>query len=141
MPLTLRIDIVSAETEIYSGTAEMVVAPGVMGEMAILPRHAPLLARLKPGLVRVRINEQEERSFFISGGFLEAQGYIVTVLADTVVRSEDMDVVSAQAAMERTEKALAGAVSREDYDRLTAELKMYTALLRLIEQSRQTAKR
>ena len=81
--MTLHVDIVSAEAEVFSGTATMVFAPAEMGEVGIAPRHTPLLTRLKPGEIRVQTQEGEEQSFFVSGGMLEVQPHIVTVLADT----------------------------------------------------------
>ena len=86
MAMTLHLDIVSAETEIYSGPAEMVFAPAIMGEVGITPRHAPLLTRLRPGEVRVRVPDGEEQSFYVSGGILEIQPHVVTVLSDTALR-------------------------------------------------------
>jgi len=103
MAMTLHVDIVSAEKEIYSGTAEMVFAPLVTGEVGILPRHAPLLARMKPGEVRVK-TATEELFFYVSGGMLEVQPHVVTVLADTAARAKDLDEAAAVKAKERAER-------------------------------------
>ena len=95
MAITMHVDIVSAEQEIYSGTAEMVFAPLSTGEVGVLPRHAPLIARMKPGEVRVRTSNNEELQFYVSGGILEVQPHVVTVLADTAVRAKDLDEAAA----------------------------------------------
>ena len=105
---TIHVSIVSAEGEIYSGEAEMVFAPGMLGEIGIAPRHAPLLTNLKPGEVRVQPPGEEERLFFVSGGILEVQPRLVTVLADSAARAEDLDEVAALAARERAREALEG---------------------------------
>src|SRR4030065_2461432 len=94
MAMTLHVDIVSAEKEISSGTAEMVFAPLTTGEVGVLPRHAPLIARMKPGEVRVRTST-EELLFYVSGGILEVQPHVVTVLADTAIRAKDLDEAAA----------------------------------------------
>ena len=105
MAMTIHVDIVSAEQEIWSGPATMVFAPGEMGELGIAPRHTPLLTRLKAGEVRVRDDHNEEESFFISGGILEIQPHVVTVLADTAVRADDLDEAAAIQAKQRAEEA------------------------------------
>jgi F-type H+-transporting ATPase subunit epsilon len=107
MAMTLHVDIVSAEAEIFSGTATMVFAPAEMGEVGIAPRHAPLLTRLKPGEVRVQSQDGKEQSFFVSGGMLEVQPHIITVLADTAIRAADIDEAHAMEAKTRAEKLLA----------------------------------
>src|SRR3989344_9407940 len=104
---TLHVDIVSAEKEIYSGAAEMVFAPLVTGAVGILPRHAPLIARMKPGEVRVR-TATDELSFYVSGGLLEVQPHVVTVLADTALRAKDLDEAAALKAKQRAEEMLQG---------------------------------
>ena len=137
MPLTFHVDIVSTEKEIFSGTAHKLVAPTAMGEVGILARHAPLLARLRPGLVRIVREPDYEESFFVSGGFLEVQPHVVTVLADTVLRAPELDEAAARLAVARTEReAMKVSVSTADYARLKAELQLETALLRSIEQLR-----
>ena len=136
MPLTFHVDIVSTEKEIFSGSVHRLVAPAEMGEVGILARHAPLLARLRPGLVRVVQEPDCDESFFISGGFLEVQPHVVTVLADTVLRTPELDEAAARAAVSRVEQAMKASVSKADYARLKAELQLETALLRAIEQLR-----
>src|SRR5512134_3127553 len=103
MAMTLHVDIVSAEAEIFSGTVTMVFAPAEMGEVGIAPRHAPLLTRLKPGEIRVQQADGSEQSFFVSGGMLEVQPHVVTVLADTAIRAHDLDEAAAIQAKERAE--------------------------------------
>ena len=107
MASTIRCEIVSAEAEIYRGEATMIVATGEMGELGIAPRHAPLITRLKPGKVVVTTAEGEQLDFAISGGILEVQPQVVTVLADTAVRAEDIDEASVRAAKEEAERILA----------------------------------
>lgn len=136
MPLTTHLDIVSAEALIYSGPATKVVLPAETGELCILARHAPLLTKLRPGLVRLANEFEVEQTFFISSGFVEVQPHVVTVLADTVVRTRDFDEAAARAAVERTQEAIAARPTAEDYDRLKAELNMELALLRAIDQMR-----
>lgn len=139
MAMTLHVDIVSAETAIYSGTAEMVFAPAEMGEVGIAPRHTPLLTRLKPGEVRVRKGD-EELFFFVSGGILEIQPHVITVLADTAVRARDLDEAAALKAKESAEKALVDKQSDMDYAKAQAELAEAVAQLRTIEKLRKQVK-
>jgi F-type H+-transporting ATPase subunit epsilon len=139
MAMTLHVDIVSAEKAIYSGTAEMVFAPAEMGEVGIAPRHTPLLTRLKPGEVRVRKGD-EEQFFFVSGGILEIQPHVITVLADTAVRAKDLDEAAALKAKESAEKALADTKSDMDYAKAQAELAEAVAQLRTIEKLRKQVK-
>ena len=136
MPLSFHVDIVSSEEEIFSGTAHLLVAPTVLGEIGVLARHAPLLARLKPGLVRVQREPDYDESFFVSGGFIEVQPGAVTVLADTLLRGQQLDESAAQAAKQYAEQALKAAHSPADYARLKAELALEIALLRSIAQIR-----
>jgi len=137
VPFTLHVDIVSAETEIFSGTAEMVVAPSINGELGILPYHAPLLARLKPGMVRIIVGGNTEESIFVSGGLIEVQPHFVTILADTAQRSKDMDEAAARAVKKRVEKELEGyRYTPADYARLKAELDIAVAIIRSLEQLR-----
>lgn len=138
MAFTLHVDIVSAEKEIYSGTAEMVFAPLVTGEVGILPRHAPLIARMKPGEVRVR-TATEELSFYVSGGLLEVQPYVVTVLADTALRAKDLDEAAALKAKQRAEDLLQSRQADVDYARAQAELAEAVAQLRTLQKLRQQA--
>lgn len=104
---TLRVDIVSAEAEIFHGEAAMVVATGELGELGITPRHAPLITRLKPGHVEVVLAAGERQEFYVSGGILEVQPQVVTVLADTAIRAADLDEAAAQRAKKEAEDALA----------------------------------
>lgn len=136
MAMTIHVDIVSAEADIFSGLAEMVFAPAVLGEVGITPRHAPLLTPLKPGEVRVRLNPEREESFYISGGLLEIQPHVVTVLADTALRAHDLDEASALEAKQRAEKMLADKQSDIDYARAQAELVEAMAQLQAIERMR-----
>ena len=119
---TIHVDIVSAEGEIYSGTAAMVYAPAKMGEVGIAPRHAPLLTVLKPGEVRVEDTEGKEHFFYVTGGMLEIQPHLVTVLADTALRGEQLDAAAALAARDEAEIALAGISEETDLVRAQAEL-------------------
>jgi len=137
MAMTLHVDIVSAEAEIFSGTATMVFAPAEMGEVGIAPRHAPLVTRLKPGEVRLQTQEGDEKSFFVSGGLLEVQPHIVTVLADTAIRAADLDEAQALEAMERAEKMLAEKTADIDYAKAQSELAQSMAQLAAIKKLRQ----
>ena len=119
---TIHVDIVSAEGEIYSGDAAMVFAPARMGELGIAPRHAPLLTALKPGEVRVEDPEGKEHFFYITGGMLEIQPHLVTVLADTALRRDQLDEAAALAARDDAEKALEGISEETDLARAQAEL-------------------
>jgi F-type H+-transporting ATPase subunit epsilon len=119
---TIHVDIVSAEGEIYSGDAAMVFAPARMGELGIAPRHAPLLTALKPGEVRVEDPEGKEHFFYITGGMLEIQPHLVTVLADTALRGDQLDEAAALAARDEAEKALEGISEETDLARAQAEL-------------------
>ena len=132
---TIRVDIVSAEAEIFSGDATMVVATGELGELGITPRHAPLITRLKPGHVDVVLESGERQQFYVSGGILEVQPQVVTVLADTAARAADLDEASAQRAMNEARDALANRTDAielaEAQTRLTPALAQLQALARL----------
>jgi len=141
MSMTIHIHIVSAETEIFSGTANMVFAPAEMGEVGIAPRHTPLLTRLKPGEVRVQMEGQDEQFFYVSGGMLEIQPHVVTVLADTAIRATDLDEAAAIRAKERAERAMDDRQSDFDYAKAQAELAEAVAQLRTINSIRQKAGR
>ena len=141
MPLTTHLDIVSAEALIYSGPATKVVLPAEDGEICVLARHAPLLTRLRPGLVRLANEFEVEQTFFISSGFVEIQPHIVTVLADTVTRTRDFDEAAARAALERTQGAIAARPAAADYEKLMADLRMEMALLHAIDQMRRQTRR
>jgi F-type H+-transporting ATPase subunit epsilon len=136
MAMTIHVDIVSAEQEIFSGTAEMVIAPAEMGEVGIAPRHTPMLTRLKPGDIRVQTAGKEEQFFYVSGGMLEVQPHVVTVLADTAVRAHDLDEAAAVEAKQRAETALKDKAGKMDYAKAQAELAEAVAQLRTIEKLR-----
>lgn len=133
MAMTMHVDVVSAEAEIFSGPANMLFAPGVMGELGILPRHAPLLTRIKPGEVRIITPDNEEQFFYVSGGMLEIQPQAVTVLADTALRAKDLDEAAALEAKERAEKILADNKGEVDYAAAEAELAEAMAQLQAIQ--------
>jgi F-type H+-transporting ATPase subunit epsilon len=131
---TIRVEIVSAEEEIWSGEGTMVFAPGSAGELGIAPRHTPLITPLKPGDVRVEMENGEQQFFFISGGILEVQPHVVTVLSDTALRGEDLDEDAAQTAMKRAEEKLKGtSAGDKDYADMKAELAAYAAQIRAID--------
>ena len=136
---TLRVEIVSAEREIYSGEANSVVAPASMGEVGIYPRHTPLITYLKPGEVRVDANG-EELSFYVSGGMLEVQPGQVTVLSDTAMRGADLDEAKAEEAKRRAEQALADRKADMDSAKALAELAEAAAQLRMIQKLRKTGR-
>jgi len=134
--MTFHVDIVSAEHAIFSGSAQMVFAPAEMGELGITPRHAPLLTRLKPGSVRVKISADEEVVFYVSGGILEIQPHVVSVLSDTAVRAHDIDEAAALEAKRRAEEALVNRSAEVDIVRAQAELAEALARLRTLEHIR-----
>ncbi len=136
MTMTVHVDIVSAEKEIYSGLAEMVFASAEMGEVGIAPRHAPFITKLNPGEVRVKLNEGESQSFYVSGGLLEVQPHIVTVLADTAIRAKDIDEAAALEAKARAEEALNDKSGKIDYAKAQAELAEAIMQLRTLERLR-----
>ncbi len=112
---TIHVDIVSAEGAIFSGEADMVFAPAKLGDVGIAPRHAPLLTDLRPGEVRVQVpGETDERFFYVTGGILEVQPHLVTVLADSALHAEDLDEEAALEARRAAEEAMAGATEKED---------------------------
>jgi F-type H+-transporting ATPase subunit epsilon len=122
MAMTMHVNIVSAENEIYSGTVTQVFAPAEMGEVGIMPRHAPMLSTLKPGVVRVISQEDEEQTFFVSGGILEIQPHVVTILSDTALRAADIDESAALEAKSRAEAAMKDKASDMDYAKAKSEL-------------------
>ncbi|MEE2805138.1 MAG: F0F1 ATP synthase subunit epsilon [Pseudomonadota bacterium] len=136
MANSLKVDIVSAEEEIWSGEGVMVFAPAAMGEIGIAPQHAPLLTRLKAGEVRVQQESGEEQFFYVSGGLLEVQGHIVTVLSDTALRAKDLDESKALDAQKRAEQALADRSSDMELAQAKAELIQAAAQLRAIQKLR-----
>ncbi len=136
MSMTMHVDIVSAETEIYSGTVIECYAPAEMGEVGIHPRHAPLLTKLKPGEVRVVLQGGEEESFFVNGGILEIQPHVVTILSDTAIRASDIDEAAAKEAKAKAEAAMADRKSDLDYARAKAELVEAVAKIETIKKLR-----
>jgi len=130
---TLRLDIVSAAQAIFSGEVSMVFVTGKIGELGIAPGHSPLLTMIKPGNIRVVFPSQEEDVFYVKGGMLEVQPYIVTVLADSVVRAHDIDEAAALEAKERAEKMLAGKATDVDFAKASAELAEAIAQIRTIQ--------
>ena len=140
MAMTLHVDIVSAEKQIFSGTAEMLVATAEEGELGILPRHSQMLSRLKPGQVRVKLQFGEEQVFYVSGGLLEVQPHTVTVLADTAERAADLDEAKAIEAKRRAEEILAARSDEISLARAQAELAEAVAQLQAIEKLRKLRK-
>ncbi len=140
MAMTIHVDIVSAETAIFSGLVEAVFASAVMGEVGIYPRHTPLLTRLKPGEVRVLLSNGKEEQFYVSGGILEVQPHVVTVLADTAMRADDVDEAAALQAKSDAERALKDRDSKIDYAEAQVQLAEAMAQLRSIERMRKTGK-
>ncbi len=136
MAMTVHCNIVSAEEQIFSGLVEMVIAAGSEGDLGITPGHAPLLTSLKPGPVRVIKQGGGEEIYYVSGGFLEVQPNVVTVLSDTALRAGDMDEAAALEAKREAEKALANQSGDFDYSRAAAELAEAVAQLRTIQQLR-----
>ena len=122
MAMTMHVNIVSAESEIYSGTVTQVFAPAEMGEVGVMPRHAPMLSTLKAGVVRVIPQEGEEQTFFVSGGILEIQPHVVTILSDTALRAADIDEAAALEAKSRAEVAMKDKASDMDYAKAKSEL-------------------
>lgn len=141
MAMTTHVDIVSAESEIFSGTATMVFAPAEMGEVGVAPRHAPMVTRLKPGEVRVVGQDGEEQHVYVSGGILEVQPHVITVLADTAMRAADIDEAAALEARERAEKAMQDKTDAIDYAKAQREFAEAAAQLQSIEALRKRAKR
>ena len=140
MSQTIRCDIVSAEAEIFSGDATMVVATGELGELGITPRHAPLITRLKPGHVDVLQANGERLQFYVSGGILEVQPQVVTVLADTAVRAADLDETAAQRAKKEAEDALANRTDAIEIFEAQAKLAEAMAQLQALERLRKNLK-
>ena len=136
MAATMQCDIVSAEREIFSGRVTMVIATGTIGELGILPGHAPLLTGIEPGPVTLRLEDGEEDVFFASGGFLEVQPGIVTVLADTALRAEDIDEVAALEVRDRAERNLTEQAADFDFSLATAQLADAAGRQRTLEELR-----
>ena len=133
MAITVHCDIVSAEKSIFSGLVEMVVAHGTLGDLGIAPGHAPLLTQLNPGPIRVIKQNGDEEVYYVSGGMLEVQPKVVTILADTAQRADDVDEAAAQQAVEDTRRALANQSSEINYSAAAAMLAEAAAQLRTIQ--------
>ncbi len=133
---TMQVEIVSAEEDIFSGEAELVIAPAEMGDVGVMPQHTPLITRLRPGEVRLQTQGEEERFYFVSGGILEVQPHVITVLADTAIRAKDLDEAQAREAKQRAEEALADKQSDMDYATAQARLAEAAAQLRMLEDIR-----
>ena len=140
MSQTIRVDIVSAEAEIFSGDATLVIATGELGELGVTPRHAPLITRLKPGHVDVVLASGERQQFYVSGGILEVQPQVVTVLADTAARASDLDESSAQRAKKEAEEALANRSDAMEIAEAQTKLAQAMAQLQALERLRKTLK-
>ncbi len=136
MSITLHLDIVSAEESIFSGPVEFIVAPAQMGEVGIYPRHTPMLTRIKSGMVRIKAQMIDEELIYVSGGMLEVQPDVVTILADTAVRSKDLDEAKAIEAKRAAEEAIKNRTSELDYARAQAELSEAMAQLAVIDRLR-----
>ena len=137
---TMKVDIVSAEEQIFSGEAEFVIAPGIEGELGIFPRHTPLLTQIKPGALRVKLpNQDQEELVFVQGGFVDVQPQLVTVLADTAIRAKDLDEVKALESKKAAEEALRNQTSKESIASAEAELAAAMAQLEAIRKMRHRA--
>jgi F-type H+-transporting ATPase subunit epsilon len=137
MAMTLHVDIVSAEKSLYSGTAEVVIAPGERGELGIYPRHTPLLTTLKPGSVRIKVPDQaEEELVYVSGGILEVQPHVVTILSDSAIRGTDLDEAKALEAKRAAEDAMKDKAATLDYAQAQVELAQAVAQLAAIKKLR-----
>lgn len=133
---TIHVDVVSAEASIYSGEAKFVSLPGEAGELGILPGHTPLISRIRPGTVKIVTPGDAEEVVFVAGGLLEIQPGTVTVLADTAIRSQDLDEAKAEMARQRAEEALANARDKAEVAVVEAELAMLAAQLAAIRKLR-----
>ena len=135
--MTVHVDVVSAEQAIFSGVAEFVAVPAEMGELGIYPRHTPLITRLKPGSVRMKIPDQaEEELLYVSGGILEVQPNVVTILSDTAIRGHDLDETKALEAKQQAEDAMTNRAAAMDYAKAQSELAEAVAQLQTIQRIR-----
>jgi F-type H+-transporting ATPase subunit epsilon len=134
---TIHVDVVSAEELIFGGEAEFVVLPGEAGELGIYPRHAPLITRIKPGVVRIKVQgRSDEEQVFVAGGILEVQPHVVTVLADTAIRGRDLDEAKANEALKRAEEARRNATDKLAIAQVEAEISILAAQLAAIRKLR-----
>ena len=140
MAMTIHLDVVSAEKELFSGTISAVFAPAVMGDVGIYPRHTPLVTTLRPGELKIEIEGKEDQYLYISGGILEVQPHVVTVLSDTAIRAEDLDEAKAREAKQRAEDALRDQKGDFDAAKAQAELVRAAEQLRMIERMRRMRK-
>lgn len=140
MAATIRVEIVSAEEEIWSGDATMIVAPSDGGEIGIMPRHAPLLARLLPGDIRIQTENGDEELIYVSGGMIEVQPYVVTVLSDSAIRGDELDENAAEEAQKRAEQALKDGGAEIDFNQARVELAQAAAQLRAIQRLKKSGK-
>ncbi len=136
---TIRIDVVSAEESIYSGDAEFVVLPGIMGELGIYPRHAPLITQIKAGTVRIKVpDKDEEELVYVQGGFLEVQPHYINVLSDTAIRAADLDEAKVLEAKKAAEETIRARAEKQDIATAEAELAAISAQLQAIQKLRRT---
>ena len=137
MAHTIHVDVVSAEASIFAGEAEFVAAPGEAGELGIFPQHTPLITRIRPGAVRIKlVGRPDEEFVFVAGGILEVQPNRVTVLADTAIRGKDLDEAKAADAQQRAKEAMANAKTDIDFARAQSEFSMMAAQLAAIQKLR-----
>jgi len=136
MAMTMRLNIVSAEKEIFSNLAEMVIVPGMMGDLGIMPQHSQLLSTLKAGEVIITEQGGKQESIYVSGGILEVQPHVVTILSDTALRASDLDKASAQEAKERAENMLGEQEAEIDFAKAEAQLAEAIVQLKMIERMR-----
>jgi F-type H+-transporting ATPase subunit epsilon len=134
---TMHVDVVSAEESIFSGDAEFVVLPGEAGELGVYPRHTPLITRIKPGMVRIKVpGREDEEHVFVAGGILEVQPHVVTVLADTAIRGKDLDEAKAAEALKSAEEARRNATDHLEIAKVEAEVSSLAAQLAAIKKIR-----
>ena len=138
---TIKLEIVSAEEQIFSQEVEMVYAPAEMGEVGISPKHTPLITKLKPGDVRAQINKDEMKTFYVSGGILEVQPNEVTILSDTALREDDLDEERALEAEKLAQEAMKNSSNEVDASKAKSELLQAAAQLRLIKKLRSNSKK
>ncbi|WP_287600543.1 F0F1 ATP synthase subunit epsilon [Thiothrix sp.] len=133
MAMTFHLDVVTAEQALFSGTVEEVIAPGAMGDLGIMPRHSQLISKLRAGELQYRTTEGAMASLFVSGGVLEVQPHVVTVLADTGMRAEDLDEAAAREAMKQATDALQGKDPEDlDYEAIQTELESAKAQIEML---------
>jgi F-type H+-transporting ATPase subunit epsilon len=137
MANTIQVDVVSAEESIFAGAAEFVSLPGEAGELGIYPRHAPLITRIRPGVVRIKLPDRaDEEQVFVAGGILEVQPHVVTVLADTAIRGKDLDEAKAREALQRADDARKNASNELEIAKMEAEYSMLAEQLKAIAKLR-----